>query len=239
MASKNSPIAFDIKTAEGASPSALTKLKFSNRFAMKRSVYSRPNKPFFISVQRRSSRDIPKALDIREPLVIDKASDCHVTPSIVARRMVEYLGPPGDFGTLEPSAGTGALISALLASGYPSEKICAVERHHKLAAQVETFGVPVIQTCFLTYAEEVKGRVEFPRIIMNPPFSKVQKHIKAAMSLLGCSCYAVPATLVALVPVTFEHVEAETLEWLPEDTFSTCRVRTKIVRITIDADEDN
>ncbi|CTQ63463.1 hypothetical protein [Roseibium album] len=206
---------------------------------MKRSVYSRPHKPFFVSVQHRSCRDIPEALDIKEPLVIDKASECHVTPCSVAQRMAEYLGPPGDFSILEPSAGTGALVSALLANGYPSEKICAVERHYKLAAQVETLGVPVIQTCFLTYAEEVKGRVEFPRIVMNPPFSKVRKHIEAAVSLLGRNGHNVPATLVALVPVTFEHGEAETLEKLPEDTFSTCRVQTKIVRFTVDADERN
>lgn len=40
-----------------------------------------------------------------------------------------------------------------------------------------------------------------------------------------------PATLVALVPVTFEHPEAEHLETLPPDTFSTARVHTKIIRI--------
>ena len=40
-----------------------------------------------------------------------------------------------------------------------------------------------------------------------------------------------PATLVALVPVTFEYPEAEQLETLPPDTFSTARVHTKIIRI--------
>lgn len=204
---------------------------------MKKSVYSRPNKPFFVSVRHRASRDIPKALDHKKPLVIDKASECHVTPCSVAHRMVEYLGPPGDFCTLEPSAGNGALVSTLLANGYPSEKICAIERHHKLAAHLETLGVPVIQTCFLTYAEEVKGRAEYQRIVMNPPFSKVLRHIEAAMSLLGQNCNNVPATLVALVPVTFEHDEAETLETLPEDTFLTCRVRTKVIRFIRDVDE--
>ncbi|MES0884367.1 methyltransferase type 11 [Roseibium sp. SCP14] len=198
---------------------------------MKKSVYSRPSKPMFITVQRRNSRAIPKAPEINEPLVVDKFSECHVTPFAVARRMVEYLGPQGDYNTLEPSAGTGALVSALLASGHSQNEICAVERHHKLAAQVGKLGVPVIQACFLDYAEEVKGKVEFPRIIMNPPFSQVRKHIKAALSLLGRNGHDEPAALVALVPITYEHEDAETLETLPEDTFSMCTVRTKIVRI--------
>ncbi|CTQ47615.1 hypothetical protein LAL4801_06077 [Roseibium aggregatum] len=66
---------------------------------------------------------------------------------------------------------------------------------------------------------------------MNPPFSQVRKHMKAARSLLGRNGHQGPSTLVALVPITFEHEGAETMDILPEDTFSTCRVRTKIVRI--------
>ncbi|WP_298966662.1 hypothetical protein [uncultured Roseibium sp.] len=66
---------------------------------------------------------------------------------------------------------------------------------------------------------------------MNPPFSQVRKHIKAALSLLGRNGHDEPAVLVALVPITYEHEDAETLETLPEDTFSTCTIRTKIIRI--------
>ncbi|ERP93200.1 hypothetical protein Q669_31620 [Labrenzia sp. C1B10] len=198
---------------------------------MKKSVYSRPNKPMFIPVQRRDSGAIPEVRGIQEPLVIDRASECHVTPADVAARMVDYLGRPGDLNTLEPSAGTGALVSALLASGHSPNEICAVERHHKLARSVRRLGVAVFEECFLEYVERVRGRVEFPRIIMNPPFSQVRKHMKAARSLLGRNGHQGPATLVALVPITFEHENAETMEILPEDTYSTCRVRTKIVRI--------
>ncbi len=198
---------------------------------MKKSVYSRPNKPMFIPVQRRNSGAIPEVREIQEPLVIDRVSECHVTPADVAGRMVDYLGRPGDLNTLEPSAGTGALVSALLASGHNPNVICAVERHHKLARTVRRLGVAVFEGCFLEYAERVWGRVEFPRIIMNPPFSQVRKHLKAARSLLGRNGHQGPSTLVALVTITFEHEGAETMEILPEDTFSTCRVRTKIVKI--------
>ncbi|WP_199823842.1 methyltransferase type 11 [Labrenzia sp. OB1] len=163
--------------------------------------------------------------------MIDRASECHVTPADVAARMVDYLGRPGDFNTLEPSAGTGALVSALLERGHSPNEICAVERHHKLARTVRRLGVAVFEECSLEHAERVRGRVEFPRIIMNPPFSQVRRHMKAALSLLGRNGHHAPARLVALVPVTFEHKDAETIEVLPEDTFSTCRVRTKVVRI--------
>lgn len=105
-----------------------------------------------------------------------------------------------------------------------------IERHHALAAALRKIG-PTIHRCFLDYAEDVKGRAEFPRIVMNSPFRDVQKHIEAALCLLGRGGHMEPATLVALVPVTFEHPEAEHLETLPPDTFSTARVHTKIIRI--------
>jgi hypothetical protein len=73
--------------------------------------------------------------------------------------------------------------------------------------------------------------VEFPRVIMNPPFSDVRKHVAAALSLMGRGGHAEPATLVALVPITFQHDDAETLETLPPDTFATAKVHTKIIRI--------
>lgn len=79
--------------------------------------------------------------------------------------------------------------------------------------------------------DEVAGRVEFPRIIMNPPFSSVRKHIAAALRLMGRGGHAEPARLVALVPITFDHPEAVTLETLPADTFATAKVNTKIICI--------
>jgi len=65
---------------------------------------------------------------------------------------------------------------------------------------------------------------------MNPPFKAIKKHINAALSLLGTDAHDT-AVLVALVPVTFNHDEAETLEELPRDTFSTAQVSTKIIRV--------
>ncbi|MBL4656965.1 MAG: hypothetical protein JKX73_03120 [Flavobacteriales bacterium] len=64
---------------------------------------------------------------------------------------------------------------------------------------------------------------------MNPPFKKVRQHIKAALSLLGNGGHDC-AVLIALVPITYQHEDMETLEELPRDTFSTAQVSTKIIR---------
>lgn len=198
---------------------------------MKRpAIYSRPNKPLTIPVRKRGEVAPLEKIEAPEIIAVDRATECHVTPEDVARRMVEYLGPVGDFLTLEPSAGTGQLARALIASGHSPQELTMIERHHALAAMLRRIG-PTIHGCFLEWAEEVKGRAEFPRIIMNPPFREVRRHIAAALSLLGRGGHAEPATLVALVPVTFQHPQAEELEVLPPDTFSTARVNTKIIRI--------
>jgi hypothetical protein len=196
---------------------------------MKPSVYTRPGKPMFTPVKRRRDfAPLAKAEPV-EVVAVDKFTECHVTPPDVAARMVEYLGPVGDFLTLEPSAGTGNLSRALLASGHSRFELVQVERHIRLSGGLHSFGT-VINRCFLEYAAEVRGRVEFPRVIMNPPFRDVRKHVAAAISLMGRGGHGEPATLVALVPITFDRPDCETLETLPPDTFATAKVYTKIIR---------
>lgn len=196
-------------------------------------IYFRPNKPLTIPVRKRGEVAPLSQIEAPEIIAVDRATECHVTPDDVAGRMVDYLGPQGDYLTLEPSAGTGQLARALLAFGHSPRELTMIERHHQLAAMTRKIG-PTIHGCFLDYADEVKGRAAFPRIIMNPPFREVRKHIAAALSLLGRAGHAEPATLVALVPVTFEHPEAEHLETLPPETFSLARVHTKIIRVRRD-----
>jgi hypothetical protein len=194
------------------------------------SIYTRPNKPLFTTVTRRRDPAPLTPLDLAAPVMVDKATECHVTPGDVAARMVDYLGPCGDVMTLEPSAGTGQLVRALLDAGQSRFELCMIERHNGLAAQLHKLG-PVINRCFLEYAEDTGGKVEFPRVIMNPPFSKVRQHVAAALSLMGRGGHEARPVLVALVPITFDHPDAETLETLPPDTFALAKVHTKIIRI--------
>ena len=186
-------------------------------------------KPQPVTVRRRDPFAPPSAQPLPELVTVDKATECHVTPPDVARRMVDALGEPGDFLTLEPSAGTGALSRALLEAGHSPRELVQIERHHALAATLHPFGT-VIQRCFLEYADEVRGRVSFPRIIMNPPFRHVRQHVRAARSLMGSNGHDAPPVLVALVPITFDNDGAETLEELDADTFQLARVRSKIIR---------
>lgn len=195
------------------------------------SMYTRPNKPLRIPVRDRQEPAPIEARELPQVVTVDKATECHVTPEDVARRMVDYLGPVGDYFTLEPSAGTGQLVRALLASGHSPCEICAVERHTSLSASLYRIegisGAGIVNADFLEWSERAPP---FPRIIMNPPFSKVRQHMKAALSLLDKGAHNA-ATLVALVPVTWEHPDAEELERLPSGTFQSAKVYTKLVRI--------
>ena len=202
---------------------------------MRRNVYKRPpGKPFHIPGRRRDQAPEIDANSLPPPVAVDKATECHVTPPDVAARMVEYLGPCGDIRTLEPSAGTGDLIEALLDAGQSTFELVAIERHTELwRVMRERFKHKVdgFNQCFLEYAEQARGKIEFPRVIMNPPFRKVRAHIDAALSLMGRNGHDEPPVLVACVPVTYEHPRAEVLETLPPDTFAAARVHTKLIRI--------
>lgn len=195
------------------------------------SIYYRPNKPMRVEVRKRN--EVPPLGEIKAPEVVavDKDTECHVTSSDVAARMVEYLGPKGDYLTLEPSAGTGQIARALIETGHSVCELTMIERHIELARQLQKIG-PTINRCFLDYADELKGQAAFPRIIMNPPFRAVRKHIEAALSLLGRGGHQEPATLVVLVPVNFDYPDAEELEFLPVNTFVSARVHTKIIRFS-------
>lgn len=202
---------------------------------MNKSLYSRPNKPASMPVRRRQGeRPAMAPLPVPEVIAVDRATECHVTPASVAARMVGYLGPVGDYLTLEPEAGTGNLVQALLDSGHSANELVAIERHNSLCEAIRARfdggrSITLLHRCFLDYAQEVAGKVEYPRIIMNPPFKHVKKHMQAALSLLGPSGHS-GATLVALVPVTYEHRDANTVEVLDRDTFPNAKVMTKVVK---------
>ena len=201
---------------------------------MDNSLYTRPDKPRTMTVTKRRGAPARALPDMADVISVDRFSECHVTPLDVARRMVEYLGEPGDFPMLEPSAGTGNLIQALYDSGYSRFELVAVERHVGLCQSVyKRFKgdqtIKPINDCFLDYAKQAHGKIEFPRIIMNPPFRKVKQHMKAALSLLGTGGHS-EAVLVALVPITYFHDDMELMEELPNTTFTTAKVSTKIIR---------
>ncbi|MEY8215541.1 MAG: RsmD family RNA methyltransferase [Colwellia sp.] len=170
-------------------------------------------------------------LEIPEIIETHSVTECHVTPKDESKRMVKYLGGASNKSTLEPQAGTGNLLQALFDAGQEPGNIVAIEKNINLCATLNKRfenkkGFTPLNDCFLSYADEVQGGMKFQRILCNPPFKKVKAHIKAALSLLDKN-----GVLVALVPVTYQHEDAEELEILSNETFRTAKVYTKIIRI--------
>jgi len=161
------------------------------------------------------------------PVVVDKATECHVTPSSVALRMAQYLEYEPGQDVLEPSAGTGSLIQALRDTGTPLPMIDAIEQHTTLCEVLrERFPrLALHQRCFLEFAGIVAR--QFDAVIMNPPFRAARQHVDAAERLLRLG-----GVLVALVPITFKR--GLVLEELPNDIFASAKVWTKIIRISHD-----
>ncbi|MEO0437395.1 MAG: hypothetical protein AAF098_10845 [Pseudomonadota bacterium] len=139
---------------------------------------------------------------------------------------------------LEPSAGTGNLITVLLEAGYGENQVIAVERDYTLKTVHEALftGLTVLSVCFLGPRTGIDGCGGFHRIVMNPPFRKVKQHMNRALSLLANGTPESPAVLVALVPITYQHPGAELLEELPSDTFATCTVNTKVFQFSVFSD---
>lgn len=202
---------------------------------MRRDLYTRPpGKPLRVPVRRRKEAPEIDPAPLPPPLAVDRATECHVTPPDIAARMVGYLGPCGDLPALEPSAGTGNLVEALLNAGQSARELVAIERHCDLwAAMRERFAYQVggFNQCFLDYAREARGKIFFPRIVMNPPFRQVRAHVDAALSLMGANGHDAPPVLVACVPAPFDHPRAELLETLPPDAFASARVYARLIMI--------
>lgn len=206
---------------------------------MNSNLYCRPDKPKRMVVKSRKGGEVATLPPLQTIPEIHYSSECHVTPPEVAARMVEYLGSYPQKQTLEPSAGTGALVNALLEQGHSKQELVVVELNVELNGRLgASFGRDIthIRGCFLEWAGQVGARGQFAQIIMNPPFKNVKKHIAAALGLLGPGGHEY-ACLVALVPVAFSvphsaGYESEELETLGSDTFAHAKVNTKIVRIT-------
>jgi len=105
------------------------------------------------------------------------------TPDALARRMAELANVSNGDCVLEPSAGQGSIVNALL---FYTPRIVAVEIDptNCLALATQRHIEPHCAD-FLDWAEEADG-VEFDAVVMNPPFCKGQDiaHVYAAWRLL-------------------------------------------------------
>lgn len=179
------------------------------------------------------------------------------TPPALAKRLVAMADVRPGMTALEPSAGTGRIVEALLAAGA---RVTIVERDVKmlndLIAKVRCMGKEVFYATvddFMDYrpshcvTPELKG--PFDRVVMNPPFLRSGlgdhlDHVRHAYGML-----APKGVLVSVLPagVTFrgDARYKEFRRWatthgdvkeLPDGSFeeSGTSVRTVVVRLTRD-----
>lgn len=155
------------------------------------------------------------------------------TPPDVAARMVEYLdGWSGEawetIRILEPSAGTGNLVAAILQE-WPEADLVAWEINHALAHRLMTThgaAIRVMHGDFLTAATPEP----FDAVIMNPPFERRAwvKHVRHAFGMLRDGGRLV--TIIPQAPGAREELETIgdvfDICALPDNTFSGTGVRT-------------
>lgn len=102
------------------------------------------------------------------------------TPKHLIKKMLSKIqGKPSN--VLEPSAGKGDIVEALLNFDYRHRPdISTIEKDQDLQATLRGKGIKVIDSDFLTYS----GPDKFDLIIANPPFDDGDKHLLKAIDIL-------------------------------------------------------
>ncbi len=95
------------------------------------------------------------------------------TPDLLADALVRAVGPAEAASWLDPSAGSGQLIAAVLRAGVPAESILAIDLQADLPT-LNSIGVEnLLGTDFLSWAQRTDRR--FDRVIANPPFVRLRE----------------------------------------------------------------
>jgi type I restriction-modification system DNA methylase subunit len=169
------------------------------------------------------------------------------TPKELATVLVEALGNVKDSDrVLEPSAGKGSLMEALL-EVYPNAAIDCVECNYTLKSILELKAIhnSLIHDDFMEV--DFQGK-QYDKILMNPPFEKKQdiQHITKAISLLapGGSLVSIASSSVQTnsdkasqaFRALIDSLDG-TITKLPEKAFSkadrTTNVNTVLVEVSI------
>jgi len=154
------------------------------------------------------------------------------TPREMAGRMAETADLFAGEKVLEPSAGTGNLIEAIISQGIFKSDICAVEINKPLADKLQTSAGRVVCGDFL----EQNGNLgKFDKIIMNPPFGNGAdiQHILHARKFLNpgglivALCANGPRQREALQPI------AASWEDLPAGSFKESGTGVNVALLTI------
>jgi phospholipid N-methyltransferase len=157
------------------------------------------------------------------------------TPPALAKRMAKLADIEGGDRVLEPSAGTGNLIRAIV-DAQPMADVFAVEVNRALCDALPVgllFDGEALCQDFLTCTTEQLGR--YNKILMNPPFANGAdiEHIKHALrfmkrdGVLVALCANGPRQQAELRPL------ADTWEELPDGTFADQGTGVRVVLLTV------
>ena len=95
------------------------------------------------------------------------------TPDLLANALVRAVGTSGADSWLDPSAGSGQLVQAVLRAGVATESILAIDLQTQLPT-LDRLGVEsLLGTDFLQWARRTDRR--FDRVIANPPFVRLRE----------------------------------------------------------------
>lgn len=158
---------------------------------MDKSIYTRPDKPKTMLVSRRKESPERVALAVPDLLMVDRSTECFVTPASVIDLMIEHAGLLMAHKILEPSAGTGA-IAIRVRELHPCADLHVFELSPTLQHILKELGFDPCGSDFL----EFNGSGQYDRILMNPPFSKLQDidHVRKAYE-----CLAPDGRLIAIM----------------------------------------
>lgn len=104
------------------------------------------------------------------------------TPPAVVARLVELADLEPEMIVLEPSAGQGAIVKALLAAGCVVHAWELLEANWLVLAGLDLMRAPAVQGDFLAREPEQV----YSRVVMNPPFAKQADihHVNHALKFL-------------------------------------------------------
>ena len=163
------------------------------------------------------------------------APQLFLTQPELAKRMAKLADIEGGDRVLEPSAGTGNLIRAIV-DAQPMADVFAVEVNRALCDAMPVgllFDGEALCQDFLTCTTEQLGR--FNKILMNPPFDHGAdiEHIEHALrflkrdGVLVALCANGPRQQAELRPL------ADTWEELPDGTFADQGTNVRVVLLTV------
>jgi len=128
-----------------------------------------------------------------------KSHQFYPTPLTVAERVVALAELYKGCRVLEPSAGAGGIVEAVVETGLPEHVTCVevAELHAKVLARSFQDAEVVVGDFLTKTAADLGG--EFDRVVMNPPFAggRAAAHIEHAAGLLREG-----GRLVAVAPIS-------------------------------------